>query len=472
MPVPGTDGKLSASGYVDGLGVVDTGSGPRQRPEGLGVLRLDGGPRWLRGHAELRGRIGGPFEGGPGAGVYEFSNTFQNRSPSLEINELWMELRGARAELRAGIQRVAWGRLDGIPPTDVVNPRDYHDPFVQDAEERKIGVPALLGTWFPPDPGIGDLTGLRAQLMYIPIAVPPRLALAEERWFPSSTEVRGLELPSMLRDITVPEAWRRPRVDFGTSNAAPPRTFDQGALAARIGGSLGAADWDLYHYSGNETGPNLILESYARVNPDKKRALSAVARVAQQHGFIHMTGAAVAVPLGGFTVRLEGAHFLDRPYLARTSDVVRRFIPPSERQFNRLGSGKTIVTRFPPLFPTLDSVEWGIGADYLWRGFQPILQLNQIVFLEDTPTLLVGDPDTRLVGILRKRVLDDRLELEFRSTYQIERDGWFVLPRISYDLRDDIRLRIGYLVIGGSKNSLIGQFKGNDEVIFQARYSF
>jgi hypothetical protein len=124
------------------------------------------------------------------------------------------------------------------------------------------------------------------------------------------------------------------------------------------------------------------------------------------------------------------------------------------------------------LFPALDSVEWGVGADYLWRGFQPLVQLNQVVILDRAPSLVIHDPETRLSGTLRKRVLGERLELEVRGTYAIEREAWFVFPRLSYVVRDDLRLRVGYLALGGPRRSLIGQFRENDEVVFQGRWSF
>jgi hypothetical protein len=53
-----------------------------------------------------------------------------------------------------------------------VSPRDLHDPIVSDFEERKFGLPAALGTWFLPDVPKWDLTALRAQLIYLPFAVP------------------------------------------------------------------------------------------------------------------------------------------------------------------------------------------------------------------------------------------------------------------------------------------------------------
>jgi hypothetical protein len=59
-----------------------------------------------------------------------------------------------------------------------------------------------------------------------------------------------------------------------------------------------------------------------------------------------------------------------------------------------------------------------------------------------------------------------------RGTYAIEREAWFVFPRVSYQVRDDLRVRVGYLGIGGPTESVIGQYRDNDEFVFQARYSF
>jgi hypothetical protein len=458
---------VSASGWLDGLAVVPTESdSQRQRPELMGTLRLDAAPqRWLHGRLELRGRVGGPFEGGPGPGVWNFDQTFQNRSPSLDVNEGWVELRATKAELRLGIQTVAWGKLDGIPPTDVINPRDFHDPIVQDAEERKIGIPAALGTWYLPDVERFDLSGLRASLVYVPIAVPPRLALVEERWFPSSIGVKPRLPLSATNSIAV---------NFGTANDTPARSLKNGGIGARFTGTWRGSDWDVYHYTGPETGPDgSLIPVIFQKSPTS--APIAIARLTQEHDTIHMTGADLAFPIGGFTVRAEGAWFVNRPYLRPANEIIDPVLNNKRRKeniFDRVANRGLARVQLQDLFLDLDSVEWGIGADYLWHGFQPIIQLNQIVLLEDAPELLIGQPDTRLLATIRKQLLDDRLELEFRSVYQIEKGAWFVMPRISYLVRDDFRVRLAYLAIGGPRDSLIGQFRANDEVVFQARYSF
>ena len=76
--MPGSGGRLDFGGYLDGLAVVDTGDGPRQRPQGLLSLTLDGRVSdMVRGHLQLRGRLGGPFEGGH-QGAYNWVHTYQN----------------------------------------------------------------------------------------------------------------------------------------------------------------------------------------------------------------------------------------------------------------------------------------------------------------------------------------------------------------------------------------------------------
>jgi hypothetical protein len=309
----------------------------------------------------------------------------------------------------------------------------------------------------------------------VPIAVPPRLALREERWFPASTippsqvvvsravASRAFGVP-FAHDVVIP-------VDFETLNHRPPRRLDAGAIAARIGGTWRESDWDVYHYTGPETSPDGDLRPELFLVSTAPLRIRAESFLRQAHDPIHMTGADASTALGGFTVRAEAAHFDDRPYLRPASDLLAQPLPVRRIGRELVRNGRAPVP-FGPLFPTVDSVEWGVGGDYLVRGWQPLVQLNQIVLLNRAPRLLIADPETRVSGTLRKSVLADRLELEVRGTYAIEREAWFVFPRASYLVRDDFRVRLGYLAIGGPRVSILGQFRENDEFVMQARYSF
>ena len=357
------------SGRLYGLAIVDTGGGPRQRPEAIGTLELDARPTpGLRGVLELRGRVGGPFEGGPGPAVYNFDQTFQNYSPALEIRQAFLEWRGSRAEVRAGIQTFAWGKLDGVPPTDVVNPRDWHDPLVVDEffEEQKIGIPALLGTYALPDVPRLDLSGVRLALGWIPVR-RPAAAAAPPRALVSSQHRAGSHLcvPSNsgvgqtpCRDDRLPVS-----VDLDTSNHAPARTLANGGIAARIGGSWRRLDFDLYHYTGPETAPDVALRA-VRLQRDARRDHDQAARVRQPDAD-DPHDAHDGCRRGAAGRRLHAA--------GRGGMVPRSFLPPSRggparaaRAARRIDHrGKAILrgdarqVPLGPLFPSLDSVEWG-----------------------------------------------------------------------------------------------------------------
>ena len=492
ITVPGTDGALDVDGYVDGLAVVDTGGGARERPQAVGVLRADARAlRWLRGRLELRSRIGGPFEGGH-QGVYNFVHTYQNRSPVLEVSEAYADFELPQTDVRVGIQKLAWGRLDGLPPTDVVNPRDYHDPFVIDVEEAKIGVPALAATYHlrpPRGSGVGEL---RFSLLWLPFAVPPRLAEIAERWFPTALDPGSaivlprrrveLELERILgtdvivpSDVTIPGTLR-------TVRRRPPLKLDAGGIGGRLSGTWRGMDFSLSHYSGPETGPNVdlrptvILEEPVR--PDDAGVvnlkLRSVSDLRQVHDMTHMTGIDWATTLGPTTVRAEAAYFLERHFLRDARDLFTpaairgQLAENSQALFHR---SRTLI-RVPPLFPGLDAFEWGLGADYTLAGVFALAQVTQVILLEDAPRLLIGDPETRLVALLRRPFLQERFEVELRGVYAVERGGWFAFPRASWLIRDDLRLRVGYLAIGGPRTSLFGQFGRNDEVVMQLRQSF
>jgi hypothetical protein len=486
LPVPGTERTVDVGGWVDGLAVAELG-GPRQRPQAIGEVRfLHKASRALRFHLTLRGRAGGPFEGGH-PGVMNFVHEFQNRTPSLEVNEAFAELRTGAVELRAGIQKFAWGRLDGVPPTDVLGPRDLHDPIVRDVEESKIGIPALQGTWFlPPAPAL-DLSELRASLTWIPIAVPTRLALRAERWFPPSVDAARMlrfgpgEVESLFG---LPDTSLRVPVTLRTLNHRAPYTLGSGGLGARLGGRASGVDWDLYHYTGPETGPNadlrvsVALRSADTGGPVTRLVVPADSRLRQEHDTIHMTGADGAATFGGLTVRGEVAWFVDRPYLRITSDLFSpaglAAIPPATRAriVSRVLAGRRARVPLEELFPDRDSIEWGLGADYLVAGFLPLVQVNQTLFVDGGPEQLLADPETRILGSVRKRLLADTLELELRAVYAVEREAWFVFPRATYRWGDHWRFRLGYLAVGGPLESNIGQFDENDQFVLEGRYGF
>jgi len=340
------------------------------------------------------------------------------------------------------------------------------------------------GSWFPGDVQALDLEQVQVSLLWVPLTVPPRMALIEERWFPRSFDpsqrfvitkgqiaaALGVPKEDVPTQVVVP-------VSLETENEPPARSFRDGGVGLRLGGRWRGVDWAAYHFTGMDTTPVMQLPVELVGTLANLDDLHIEARLRQDDVRVHMTGGDLAFALGPVTMRAELATFIDRPYPRVASALVSEFRDRVSVQtlLGRLAKHEDdrIGLELGDLFIRRSSAEWGVGADTVWRGFMPLLQLNQIVLSGGrAPRLLIGQPDTRLTGRLARRFLDERLELEMRGVYAFEQAAWFLYPNVEYLLRDDLAVDVGYLAVGGVKNTLIGQYKSNDELVLRARWTF
>jgi len=173
-----------------------------------------------------------------------------------------------RAELRLGKQIVAWGRADGINPTDNLTPRDYAVmlPFEDD---QRLGTPsARLDVYLS-----GDYT----------------LSLFTTPWF----QPGRLPLPAFFR---------------ATPHLQPARRFSNSEFGVRLNRVGEGFDWSLSYYHGYNLLPQF------RIVDD--------GRLAQVHSRIDVFGADLARNFGRFGVRGEVA-YIDTPD-RRASDPLAR----------------------------------------------------------------------------------------------------------------------------------------------------
>src|SRR5574341_1149564 len=108
-----------------------------------------------------------------------FDEVYQDNTPYLEFKELYLEHSGDILDLKLGIQRFAWGRLDEYPANDLLNPWDYTQFLRKPLEDRKIGVPSLSASV-----NSSDWT---YHSVFVPWLVPYRLSMPDERWSGIST---------------------------------------------------------------------------------------------------------------------------------------------------------------------------------------------------------------------------------------------------------------------------------------------
>lgn len=460
-------------GAISGYGIValDRGS-PRQLPQARIDLYAEQRIWWsLRWRASIIGLWGGPPAEDPrGAGLVNLDWSFQNFSPSLELDDAYVEYLGDSIDVRVGKQKFAWGRLDTTAPNDLLNPRRYDDPLLTDDNDAKIAVPALAASYYFPRAWQEHLPeAFRLTLVWQPIAVPWLFPVAAERWFPPVARTLGevpvgSDVPGCPCTVDVTQQLRNSR--------PPARRFDNGNAALRFSGRSEPLDWAVVLFDGYDFAPSfnvpLTLDIAGATPGDNGPRIPALAELRPAYERFQSIGGDVAAAVSGFTVRAEAAWRFRRPYpfdVRKLGAVVEK----NAQYVAELSNGDTVVV---PAFAKRDAVEWGIGADRVIDGYLPLLEIYQVILLHNDQELLVRDVDTRVAAGVRKRFLDDRLEGELIFLWGIENGYEVIRNQWTYAVTDAFQVQVGILGIWGSMSSLLGEFNRNSELFARARFSF
>jgi hypothetical protein len=443
-------------------------SSPYENPQGKLRLRLSSDlSSRLRFVSSLTGTAGGTPRDPSGAGVYDFQHARQDVSPSLEIGEAYFEDDAASwLDLRVGLQKFAWGKLDTVQPNDLLNPLKYYDPLLEEENDRKVGVPAIAPTLLLPS--IGALSDLGLTLVWAPIFVPYLFPDQDERWYPPLARAPP---QSQVMGVTVDNETRFRNAPL------PSHTLEHGTYAARLAGRVGAADFALYYFEGYDPAPalNATSRGFVRSDPESPQGLDARSQVDVFPEFdrIHAAGADAAFHVFGATLRVEGAYLFDRPYPHNLRDIIAGeqigAVDPVRLQS---GEEQEVPVTLAPVNVRLDSVEWGAGGDTFIGDTFVLLQANQTTLLHNHENLLISDFETRFSMTLRRGFFDERLKAELLGLYAMQGVAGVAHPRLTYAWSDHVEIRIGYVAIEGHENSIVGEFKRNDEGYVRARFLF
>jgi hypothetical protein len=143
----------------------------------------------------------------------------------LRPQEVHVEASWEHADLRIGLSRVAWGRLDEFQPTDVVNPQDLTRFFFEGRTEGRMPVAMIRGRLLPSD-------RFTVEAIYVPVFRRGRFDQLDERSSPFNLVPA---LPAMSRE--------------------PPRTLKSGQGGIRASATTGRIDWSISTYRGFEPLP-------------------------------------------------------------------------------------------------------------------------------------------------------------------------------------------------------------------------
>ena len=338
----------------------------------------------------------------------------ENLDATSELREAFVDVRRNRLDVRAGRQILAWGRADGINPTDNLTGEDL-TLLAPDDDDRRLGTVALRASYY-----FGDLS-VSGYLL---------------------PEFRGhrFPLPSPAANLTF-------------SRDAPEWPGDQWAVRVEQTGR--AIDWSLSYFDGLDLLPDLGL-------PAAPVASRAADVIDISHHRVRILGADMAATAGRFGLRAEGAYVHTEDPHGRDPYTKNPFVflvAGTDRTFREhLNVNFQYLFRFVREFSPIDRSLPGLAG---------VVAAQQAVLSSQTHRVQQGASFRAAY-----QWLHDTLEVECAAAGYVEPRGIAFRPKVTYAVTDRWRALAGAEIFGGEAASIFGLLEPNSTVYFEARWSF
>ena len=418
-PEGGADAVQGAPGIFERLGLTGAvRAGYWSSNRNLDAERhLGAGMLWLKTSRRLSSRVSFLAEGWT-----SLRGPLEDGDTTGELREAYVDLRVGRLDVRAGRQIIAWGRADGMNPTDNLSGQDL-TLLVPDDVDRRLGTTAVRASYY-----LGDVsvTGV---------------------WLP---EFRGHQfaLPAPPPGVTfVRDAQRWPGNQW----------------ALRLEQTGRAVDWSVSYFTGRDTSPDLS----AALGADGAPAIRL------SHHRVRVLGGDMAANLGRFGLRAEAAYvrtddadgadpFTKNPYVFVVAGADRtfsgslnvnvqylfRYVLADPEAGLKTGNHESLKTR-----------------DY--EGFVSAVAAQQAILNSQTRRAQHGASFR-----LGYKWLHDTLEAEVAAAAYAAPSGAALRPKVAYALTDHWKVLLGAEVLRGESASLFGLLRQNSTVYSELRWSF
>lgn len=368
---------------------------------------------------------------GPDSGLQSVNDAI------VRVQDANLEIRGSRLDLLVGYARIAWGKLDEIQPTDVINPLDVSRFFFEGRSEARL--PMLLA---------------RARLhagervtfegVYLPDFRRGRFDQLDEPTSPFNLPVSAAEDPVVCLAIGCPTA------SIPLSDRAPAFTVQNPQGGARVSVTTGRVDWSVSAFRGFEAFGLYSLESVSTIPPVLPPFVPATPpTVAVVYPRFTMIGADFEAVRGKWGLRGEAAAFVDDHFQSSALRVV-----------------------------TGHSFDAGVGVDR--RAGDYTLSGTVLVHSEsyDSPLADVsakstdGRTDVSLVVSADRTFARERYRLRGFGVYNATEASGFLRGIAMASLRDNVALEASIGWFAGEGRDLVGRFSDSDFAYVRFKYYF
>lgn len=327
--------------------------------------------------------------------------------------EGYLTYRTDRTRIRFGKQIVAWGRTDGINPTDNLTPRNYTVllPFEDD---QRFGTTALTI-----DQSVGD--DKTVSLFTSPYFEPNKIAL-----------------PTSQADFV---------------DQSPDHRSTNSELGIRLNKAGGSFDWSTSYFSGYSLWPDF-----------HPLGISAVGKpvLGLNYDKIDVLGADIATNVGRYGLRGEIAYTKtsdnagDDPF---TKNSFLYYVFGGDRTFDdNLNINLQLFGRHVYNFSDPESI-----ADPSTRS---VAMLNAVVNNQ------LDKNSYGMTARISKKWLNDTLKAEVLTVVNFTRSNSYIRPLLTYDATDHLSLSVGADIFRGDQNTFFGSLKKNQGPYAEVKYSF
>ncbi|MDY0290082.1 MAG: hypothetical protein RBR15_14750 [Sphaerochaeta sp.] len=312
--------------------------------------------------------------------------------------------------IKAGLLKEEWGSGDGVHVVDVLNAFDYTKGLSDDIFSMKQAEFMVTSTIYK------DQSSLQ---LYLKPTYKPGLASMDGRW--------SLFPPAFSGITTLNE----PKTD----------SFDYAQFGARGRTSLGGADLGLLYYKGHMPQPGY--------SPEPAAPPTYVDLVYTPY---QLFGAEATYILGQFTFMAEGGYMLSKdtagtdPTLYNSKWVYLggvSYLEPTSQLYVALMYNGHLIVDYDAVKSNATNPLIGFDVDQ-GQAFDNKAYGNTITLAMEMP------------------LFRERVNVRLGATYQIETEGYALLPSLSWQVSDDLKLVCKAVVYGGSKDSLFKTWKDND----------
>ena len=341
----------------------------------------------------------------------------------FNFTEAFLDIYLDTVDLRLGKQIVKWGKADAANPTDNVSPTDYANLL----DEDDIGVVAASLTHY--------WNGWSLQVVGVPGFTPTRLPPRGTRFslFPPDPYVT-------IKDPALPFDLRIPIED----PELPPNTIDNSQFGLRLQTTYRGWDFSVSYYDGVNDVPAATMR-YTEIPLIPVPVPVAIVPV---YNRFRAFGGDFATTFGRWGLHGEAAQLVF--------------------------DGNEEDSRF----------QYVIGIDYTQSNiirdhdlFVILEYVGEDVTKEGTGLDLGGPPLDRVLT----SAVATRIMYEFTEYTRLEVDGaidlyqgddYYLQPQLIHEMTDNFEVAVGVDLLGGPRDTFLGQFKDNDRFFLKLKYTF